>query len=113
MGGPNRHAAVLVEESRAQQAHTIELKDKHAFILDLFSGQKLNTRTQTATLRYREKERALKALSKDADVDAANYPRARKAPPMAQSEAAASRRRHVSTATCMWHGGCSSSSPAS
>eukprot|EP00935_MAST-01C_sp_MAST-1C-sp1_P002334 g2334.t1 len=43
---------------RAQQAYTIEIKEKHTSILDLFSGQKLSVRTQTATLEFRAAERA-------------------------------------------------------
>jgi hypothetical protein len=64
---------------RAHQAYAIELKEKHAFILDLFSGQKLDTRTQTATLQYRESERAAQTFAKDDDVDSMSYQRARKA----------------------------------
>ena len=87
---PTNHAPALFDDSaaidRAQQAHTIEIKDKHTFILDLFSGQKLNTRTQTATLRYREKERALKRCRRTGR-GLREYQRARKASVMTQSEA--------------------------
>eukprot|EP00935_MAST-01C_sp_MAST-1C-sp1_P002232 g2232.t1 len=77
--------ANLAAVDRAQRAHVIELKDKHAFILDLFSGQQLDTRTQTASLRYREKLRAEQALSNDQDVDSEEYQRARKASVMQSS----------------------------
>jgi hypothetical protein len=80
------HAPALFSDmsamGRANQAYTIELKEKHAFILDLFSGQKLDTRTQTATLQYRESERAAQAFAKDDDVDSLPYQRARKASQM-------------------------------
>jgi hypothetical protein len=77
------HAPALFTDQaamdRAHQAYAIELKEKHAFILDLFSGQKLDTRTQTATLQYRESERVVQTFAKDNDVDSLSYQRARKA----------------------------------
>jgi hypothetical protein len=80
------HAPALFSDraamDRAHQAYTIELKEKHAFILDLFSGQKLNTRMQTATLQYRESERAAQMFAKDDDVDSLPYQHARKASQM-------------------------------
>jgi hypothetical protein len=72
----------LAAMDRAHQAYAIDLKEKHAFILDLFSGQKLDTRTQTATLQYRETERAAQTFAKDDDVDSLPYQRARKASQM-------------------------------
>ncbi len=86
---PSNHAPALFSDlatiDRAQLAYTIELKDKHAFILDLFSGQQLSTRTQMASLRYREKERAEQMLSNDQDVDSEMHQRARKASTMQSS----------------------------
>jgi tetratricopeptide (TPR) repeat protein len=64
---------------RACQAYAIELKEKHAVILDLFSGQTLDTRTQTAVLQYRESEHAAQMFAKDDDVDSLQYQRAQKA----------------------------------
>eukprot|EP00935_MAST-01C_sp_MAST-1C-sp1_P000968 g968.t1 len=86
---PTNHAPAFFTDlatiGRAQQAYTIELKDKHAFILDLFSGQKLNTRTQTASLRYREKGRAEQTMFNDQDVDSEEYLKERKASAMQSS----------------------------
>jgi tetratricopeptide (TPR) repeat protein len=80
------HAPALFSDlaamDRAHQAYVIELKEKHAFILDLFSGQKLNTRMQTATLQYREADRAAQMFAKDDDVDSLSYQHARKASQM-------------------------------
>eukprot|EP00935_MAST-01C_sp_MAST-1C-sp1_P002698 g2698.t1 len=76
------HAPVLFADltaiNRAQRAYTNELNDKHAFILDLFSGQKLGTRTQTATLEYHDADAAAEIMSKDDDVDSESYQKAQR-----------------------------------
>eukprot|EP00935_MAST-01C_sp_MAST-1C-sp1_P002476 g2476.t1 len=88
---PNNHAPALFTDltalRRAQQAYTIERKEKDAFILDLFSGQKLNTRTQTAMLHlHREAAHAAQMLGKDQDVDSEEWQSERKASVMDQSD---------------------------
>eukprot|EP00935_MAST-01C_sp_MAST-1C-sp1_P001879 g1879.t1 len=78
---PTDHAPALFADlttmSRAQQAYAVECKEKHAFILDLFSGQRLNTRTQTAMLHLHRE--SAQVLSKDQDIDAENWQSGRKA----------------------------------
>jgi tetratricopeptide (TPR) repeat protein/predicted Ser/Thr protein kinase len=77
------HAPALFASSstidRAKHVYTIGLKEKHAFTYDLFSGQKLDTRTQTARLEFRGATRAAKIFAKDDDVDSEEYQRARSA----------------------------------
>ena len=65
--------ADLAAMKRAKQAYTIELKDKFGFIIDLFSGQKLETRTQTATLAYHDPAYATQLISNDKDVETESY----------------------------------------
>jgi hypothetical protein len=55
--------------AQALQLYRIQLTSEHKCIYDIFSGQELSTLTQTATLQYREKERAQQMLAKDEDFD--------------------------------------------
>jgi serine/threonine protein kinase/energy-coupling factor transporter ATP-binding protein EcfA2 len=64
---------------RAMKAYKIELIEKHASIIDTFSGQKLSTRTQTATLEYHEAAHAARVLNKNHDLDSLEYQHARRA----------------------------------
>jgi serine/threonine protein kinase len=59
--------------AQAIKSYEIELTDKHAFIFDTFSAQKLSTRTQTATLQYHAMDRVTETLERDEDVDSLTY----------------------------------------
>jgi serine/threonine protein kinase/energy-coupling factor transporter ATP-binding protein EcfA2 len=63
------HSALV----RAIRAYEIELTDKHAYIFDIFSGQKLSTRTQTAALQYHAVDRVAETLDRVEDVDSPTY----------------------------------------
>eukprot|EP00935_MAST-01C_sp_MAST-1C-sp1_P002706 g2706.t1 len=64
---------------QAKQRYGIKLTEEHGHIYDIFSGQQLSTRTQTATLQFREKERKDQMLTgKTQDLDNLDYQRARK-----------------------------------
>jgi serine/threonine protein kinase/energy-coupling factor transporter ATP-binding protein EcfA2 len=82
------HAPALFTDrtamARARKAYEIELMDKHAFIFDIFSGQKLSTRTQTATLQYHASDHVAKALEQVEDLDSLAY-QAQKASQIHQS----------------------------
>jgi hypothetical protein len=59
----------------AMHAYTFELRDKHSCITDLFSGQTLSTRTQTARVHYCNQQQQAKILATDKDVDRDGYQR--------------------------------------
>jgi hypothetical protein len=61
---------------RAVKSYKIALKEKHSCIIDLFSGQQLNTRTQTAALHYHEAKRTAQVLSRNDDLDSLGYQQA-------------------------------------
>jgi serine/threonine protein kinase/energy-coupling factor transporter ATP-binding protein EcfA2 len=79
----SNHAPALFRDcnamERATKAYKIELIEKHASIIDIFSGQQLSTRTQTATLEYHEAEHAARVLNKNHDLDSLEYQHAFKA----------------------------------
>jgi serine/threonine protein kinase/energy-coupling factor transporter ATP-binding protein EcfA2 len=85
----NNHAPALFTDDKALQwavqAYTMELNDKHAFIFDIFSGQKLSTRTQIATLQYYEAGCIAETIDKNDDVDSLEY-QARKPSQLAQRQ---------------------------
>eukprot|EP00935_MAST-01C_sp_MAST-1C-sp1_P001142 g1142.t1 len=60
---------------QAKQRYTIKLKEDHGHIYDIFSGQQLSTRTQTATLQYRAKQML---TGEQQDLDDLKYQKARK-----------------------------------
>jgi Tfp pilus assembly protein PilF len=84
----SNHAPALFADCDAleqgKRAYDIDLKEQHAFIYDLFSGNKLDTRTQMASLKYREGKRTVDMLAQNADVDAEEYQQARKISQMTQ-----------------------------
>jgi tetratricopeptide (TPR) repeat protein len=63
---------------QAAKSYKLELVDKHAAITDIFSGQQLSTRTQTATLEYHEADHTVQGFNGNDDVDS-KYQQARKA----------------------------------
>jgi serine/threonine protein kinase/energy-coupling factor transporter ATP-binding protein EcfA2 len=58
---------------RAVKSYKITLVDKHASIIDIFSGRQLSTRTQTVALQYHEAEWTAQVLSRNDDVDSLGY----------------------------------------
>jgi hypothetical protein len=78
----NHTPALFMDRCTMEQAaksYKLELVDKHATITDIFSGQQLSTRTQTATLQYHEAEHMVQVFNRNDDVDSLAYQDACKA----------------------------------
>ena len=78
-GEPGFAAATAASIGSAPFINPVRMIEKHTLIHDIFSGEQLDTRTQLALLKVRAKVRQEELLSKQEDLDAAEYQHARKA----------------------------------